>query len=249
MERRLDVAISGLVVLNVLAVILESYASLKTQYQAQFYTFEVFSVVVFSMEYTFRVGKSIAKGSVGKYIFSLGGLIDLLAVLPFFLPQLMPLDLRAARILRLTRLMRLLKLRQYHHSLRLISSVFREKQAELRITLLVTFLLLLFSSVMMFYVEGDDQPEAFPNIPATFWWAVATLTTVGYGDIYPITGIGRLISGTIALLGIGVIALPTGILSAAFMEKLSDEAEGRTNDCTDLKSNSSCPHCGKSLSS
>jgi len=236
MHRKLELALNGLVILNVLAVILESYAYLKLTYQLFFYWFEVISVAIFTAEYAFRVGSSLARGNCLSYVLSFGGIIDLLAIIPFYLPRILPLDLRFVRILRLTRLLRLLKLKQYNRSLRILGSVFIEKHIELRITLLVTFLLLLFASVLMFYVEGDDQPEAFPNIPATFWWAVATLTTVGYGDIYPVTGVGRFLSGLIALMGIGVVALPTGILSAALMDKLSASSD---ND-----DGIRCPHCG-----
>lgn len=234
MNRKIELAINALVVLNVLAVILESYASLKAQYHLQFYYFELGSVMIFTGDYAYNAGRALAKGRLRAYCLSFGGIIDLLAILPFFLPRLIPMDLRAVRILRLARLVRLLKLKQYHRPMSLIATVLREKSNELKITMLATFLLLLFASVVMFYVEGDDQPEAFPNIPATLWWAVATLTTVGYGDIYPITGLGRLISGIIALLGIGVVALPTGILSSAFMEKLAKED----------RQDNVCPHCG-----
>ncbi|MEL7534456.1 MAG: potassium channel family protein [Bacteroidota bacterium] len=123
------------------------------------------------------------------------------------------------------------------------------------ISLFITFVLLLLASTLMYYLEGDVQPEAFPNIIATFWWAIATLTTVGYGDVFPVTGWGQLVSGIIALLGIGLVALPTGIISAAFVEKL-DEAklEKQRQQLSQLQANDQggfdfayCPHCGKPL--
>ncbi len=91
----------------------------------------------------------------------------------------------------------------------------------------------------MYFVEGEKQPELFPNILETFWWAIATLTTVGYGDVYPVTGFGKIISGIIALLGIGLVALPTGLISAGFINKIEDKKKE--------KKNTKCPHCGKEI--
>jgi len=116
----------------------------------------------------------------------------------------------------------------------LIGSVIKESKRELWLTLFISFIVLIMAATMMYYVEGKEQPEAFPNIVATFWWATATLTTVGYGDIYPVTNIGKVLSGVIAILGIGLIALPTGIISAGFLEKIR-------------KQKKKCPHCGKDV--
>jgi voltage-gated potassium channel len=132
------------------------------------------------------------------------------------------------------RFLRILKISRYNNSLNLIWSVIKEKKAELLITGFVTFLILLIASFIMYFVEGNTQPEAFPDIPSSIWWAVATLTTVGYGDIYPITGAGKFISGVIAILGIGLVALPTGLISAGFMEKIKNKKQENTK----------CPHCG-----
>ena len=116
---------------------------------------------------------------------------------------------------------------------------FAKKRSDLGITVFVTLILLVIASSLMYHIEGQEQPEAFPNIVASFWWAVATLTTVGYGDVYPITAWGKFVSGIIALLGIGLVALPTGILSSAFIEKINDkkpEIDGGT-----------CPTCGQEV--
>lgn len=115
-----------------------------------------------------------------------------------------------------------------------MGEVLREKKEPLILTLYVTFLLLLFASSIMYYVEHEAQPDAFSNIFNAFWWAVATLTTVGYGDIYPITALGKLVSGFIAVLGEGLVALPTGIIGAGFIEALGREK----------KAGKKCPHCG-----
>lgn len=103
-------------------------------------------------------------------------------------------------------------------------------------TIFVVFLLILVSSSIMYFVENEVQPDAFPNILHSFWWAIETLTTVGYGDIYPVTGLGKLISGIIAMLGIGLVALPTGIITSGFHEEL-----------TKNRKHNFCPHCGEKL--
>jgi voltage-gated potassium channel len=165
------------------------------------------------------------------------GLVDLLAIIPFYLPFLIKTDLRFLRILRLTRFFRILKINRYNNALNLIWSVIKEKKAELAMTGFVTLLILIIASFLMYYIEGSAQPDKFPNIIACFWWAIATLTTVGYGDVYPITGFGKFVSGFIAVLGIGLFALPAGIVSSGFMERIGKKKE-------DMKR---CPHCGKEI--
>ena len=154
-------------------------------------------------------------------------LIDLAAILPFYLPFFIAADLRFLRILRLTRVLRVLKINRYSRALSIIGTVLRRKASELLVTVFVTLLLLLLSSSIMYYLESDAQPGAFPNIIASLWWAVATLTTVGYGDVFPVTGWGRVVAGVIALLGIGLVALPTGIVSAGFLEEIQNRSRDR----------------------
>jgi voltage-gated potassium channel len=143
------------------------------------------------------------------------------------------------RILRLTRILRILKVNRYSKSLDLIGHVVNKKKYELLVTMFITSILLLLASSVMYYIENVSQPESFPNIIAAFWWAVATLTTVGYGDVYPITVWGKFISGIIALLGIGLVALPTGIISAGFLEIIEESK-------SDKKCNY-CSNCGHKL--
>lgn len=225
-----DKSILILIVLNVTAVILESFQGLASKYQKFFNFFEVFSIIIFTIEYLLRIftadykyykGRKI--NSILKYLFSPMALIDLLAILPFYLPMLISIDLRFLRILRLVRILRILKISRYTKSLKLIAKVLKRKKEELVITIFVTFLLLLLAASIMYYVEKEAQPKSFPNIIASLWWAVATLTTVGYGDIYPITTLGKLLSGVIAILGIGIVALPAGIISSGFVEEMSSE--------------------------
>ncbi|MCK8061630.1 MULTISPECIES: ion transporter [unclassified Fusibacter] len=236
-----------MILINVLAIILESFESLSLSYGSTFRIIEVISVAVFTVEYVLRIWtaplkyKSISKTkSVYRQIKSPMAIIDLLAILPFYLPMFIPIDLRFLRIIRLTRMFRLFKLNRYNQSLNMLSRVIQREKEHLQVTLFVTFLLLLIASTLMYTFENHVQPEAFSNIVETFWWAIATLTTVGYGDVYPITAIGKVLSGIIALLGIGVVALPTGILSSGFLQELNDRKVSESDKCT-------CPHCGKTF--
>lgn len=239
-----DYSIMLLIILNVGALILESISEIKESFGRILRIFEIISVVIFSIEYIMRIfvsdltyPASSKIKSTFKFIFSFYGLVDLLAIIPFYLPFLIKIDLRFLRILRLMRFLRVLKINRYNSSLSLIFSVIKEKKSELAITGFVALLILFISSFLMYHVEGEVQPDKFPNILSCFWWAVATLTTVGYGDVYPITGSGKFLSGVIATLGIGLVALPTGLVSAGFMDKI-----GKTNHIS-----AKCPHCGKDV--
>ena len=246
-----DHSIEALIVLNIVAVILESFSIIKTAYSHLFTTFEIFSVTVFTAEYLLRVWtadlkypeKTKLKARIA-FVCSGMAIIDLLAILPFYVPLTLRIDLRVLRILRLTRILRVLKLGRYSKSLELIGRVLKRSKADLAVTFFVTFLLLLLASSLMYFVENPAQPDKFPNIVASAWWTIITLTTVGYGDVYPVTLLGKILGGIIALLGIGLVALPTGIISSGFMEEI------RLNN---LKSTSIsqkpmiCPHCGKAL--
>lgn len=237
-----------LIVLNVISLILESYKEIRLDFGTFLSYFEVFSVVIFTIEYLLRLwtadlnpkytGNSFIKRI--KFTFSTLGLVDLLAILPFYIPLFITIDLRILRILRLLRLLRIFKLGRYSKSFQIISSVLRETRSELGVTFFVAFVLLVLSSTLMYYIERSVQPEAFASIGHAFWWAIATLTTVGYGDVYPITGLGKVLSAMIALIGIGFVALPTGIISSVFIEKVQKENAEKHKDnqsCT-------CPNCG-----
>ncbi|ERP31103.1 Ion transport protein [Chitinivibrio alkaliphilus ACht1] len=144
-------------------------------------------------------------------------IIDLLAILPFYLPFL-GVDLRLLRVFRIHRLLRLFKIARYSTALSHITSVFRDKKEELFTALFFTFLLLVLTATLMYHIENPAQPEVFSSIPQTIWWGVAALTTVGYGDIYPITPQGQILGAIIAIIGIGIFALPAGILASGFSE-------------------------------
>jgi voltage-gated potassium channel len=235
-----DYIIMILIMINVIAIILESYESLSQSYGSVFRVIEIISVVIFSIEYLLRLWTSDLKYPSDrkvrarvKHTVSFMAMVDLLAILPFYLPMLIPIDLRFLRMLRLFRVARVFKLNRYSKALNTISNVINEKKEELITTVFIMLFIIVISSTLIYYIEYDYQPEAFPNIIASCWWAVATLTTVGYGDIYPITGLGKVLAAIIALAGIGLVALPTGIISAGFMEQINNKKR--------------CPHCGKEV--
>lgn len=232
-----DLFIISLIILNVLAIILESIESVRTSFQAQFEAFELFSVFIFTIEYFLRVwtanlNPAFAKPITGnlKYAMTPLALIDLLAFLPFYL-AFSGLDLRILRVMRVFRIFRLFKIARYVEALSFITRVFRKKKEELVISLIFTAFLLLFASTLMYYVEHDAQPDNFSSIPRTMWWGIATLTTVGYGDIYPVTSLGQILGGIIAIIGIGLFALPTGILASGFSEELARRKQ-KDDHCT-----------------
>ncbi len=244
-----DYFITGLIFLNIVAIILETYEGLYGEYKTYFRAFEVFSVVVFTVEYILRVwiADLTHKAKTGfkarlKYIFSPVGITDLLAIIPFYLPFLVKFDLRELRALRLIRLFRIFKIAHYSHSMRIVGRVLRAKKYELIVTVFATGILLLLSSSLMFNIEHQENPDVFPNIGTSLWWAVATLTTIGYGDIVPQTGWGQFMAAMTALFGIGLVAIPTGIISTGFIEEI--QKKGEEDDPDKLVY---CPYCGKKL--
>jgi voltage-gated potassium channel len=236
--------IVALITLNVLSVILETVKSLSTQYEAFFHNFELFSVIIFTIEYLLRLWTANMEEGYkhpiigrGKWALTPLAMVDLLAILPFYLPVFIPLDLRFIRALRLFRLFRLLKMGRYSESMKTFGNVIKNKKEELFVTLFGLTILLVIASSLMYYFENAAQPEAFSSIPAAMWWGVATLTTVGYGDVYPITPIGKFLGAIIAILGIGMFALPAGILGSGFVEEMQKK---RTKHRV-------CPHCGEDI--
>jgi len=237
------VSILTLIFLNVTAVIVGTIASVEKRYGHFLSLFEVFSVIIFTIEYLARIWSCVAdkryvhpiSGRL-RYMLSPFALIDFIAILPFYLPFI-GIDLRFVRLFRLLRIFRVAKAARYISSINIIGRVFKSKKEELIITLFVMALLLVFASSLMYLAENKTQPDKFPDIPSTMWWAVSTLTTVGYGDIYPITGMGKLLASVVSILGIGFFALPTGILGAGFIEEIRKKKSGPMK----------CPHCGKDI--
>ena len=244
-------ALMILIWLNVAAVILGSVDEIQNRYSGIFASLEFFSIVIFSLEYVLRLWTAPEKFKGSKegsknifspylsYIFSFLGIIDLCAILPFYLPFITNVDLIVLRILRTFRLLRILKLSHYSKSFNSIATVLQDEKKKLFTTLFFIVLMILLASTLMYFVESNVQPDKFPNIPATLWWAVATLTTVGYGDVYPVTIPGKILGSIIAIMGIGLIAMPSGIISAGLMAQSHKEHSEKTVRC--------CPFCGENI--
>lgn len=242
-SRVFDIGIMSLILASVLSVFAETF-DLSPRAFATIEGFEVVVSIVFSAEYVLRVWTADLLFSERspfrarmRFIRSGMAIVDLVAILPFWLPMLLPGHLLGLRAIRLVRLLRILKLNRYVEAMAAIGDVFAKRSRELVASCLFIFLLMLLSSLLMYHAEHGAQPDIFRNAFSGLWWAVATLTTVGYGDIYPVTALGRFLGAIIALLGIGMVAIPTGILSSGFIEHFSrPTAPAR------------CPHCGKELS-
>jgi voltage-gated potassium channel len=243
LNRAFGIFIMTLIGLNVVALVAESVKSIHTYCPRLFSIFELVSVILFTVEYVARLWSCVEKPAyhkplLGRLRFAVTPLaiIDLLAILPFYLPFL-GLDLRFLRILRMMRIFRIAKLGRYSHSLQILQQVMAAKKEQLLCTLFVLVLLVIVAASLLYYAENSDQPDKFSSIPAAMWWAICTLTTVGYGDIYPMTALGKVMASIIAILGVGVFALPAGILGAGFVEEMAHNQKPTL-----------CPHCGKEIS-
>lgn len=242
-----DIFIIILIVLNLVMVIAETF-NIPENWKSILNYAETISVIIFTVEYLLRVwtsnllypNKSSFKARI-KYIFSFMALIDLLAILPFYLPLFIPIDLRVLRTLRVIRLLRIFKINRYTNALNTIGQVFKNKASQLISSIMIVGLLMIIAAVLMYNIENSVQPEAFSNALEAMWWAVATLTTVGYGDVYPITAAGKILATIIAFLGIGMVAVPTGIITAGFSELI------KSDENKDSDEKNYCPYCGHKI--
>tara|TARA_Y100000996_G_scaffold374329_1_gene324427 strand:- start:4900 stop:5607 length:708 start_codon:yes stop_codon:yes gene_type:complete len=230
-NKSIDKFIYILIIANIIAMIAESHVSIRSIYFNEFYMFEAISIGIFSVEYLYRIvyayRESKMKGAIG-YITSVFGIIDLISIIPFFLNQFTKIDGRFLRILRLFRLTRIFKLGRDSASLKLFIKALSAVKAELKFTLFLSILTILFSASAIYYLENAAQPEKFSSISESIWWATVSLATVGYGDVYPITVGGKIFASIISLVGIGIVAIPTGVISASFVEEII-KSGGRNN--------------------
>ena len=225
--RFLEWFIIALILANVTAAIVATVEPIYQRYRAEFWAFELFSVTIFTVEYLCRLWVSAedplyARSGALKarlhFAVSPYGLIDLLAILPFYLSLFVPVaDLR---FLRMFRLLRLLKLVRYSPALGTLWRVLVEERRALAAAFLIMILLLIVASTAIYYVERHVQPEAFGSIPRAMWWAITTLPTVGFGDVVPVTGLGRLIGAMLMVFGLGMFALPIGIIASGFSNEI-----------------------------
>ncbi|MCB1762782.1 MAG: ion transporter [Gammaproteobacteria bacterium] len=214
-----------LILVNVLAVILESVEQYHRSYASWFWYFEVVSVAIFTIEYLARVWVSVEEVRFGKgwrgrlrFICSPLALIDLLAILPFWLSIFFSID---GRVLRVFRLLRVFKLSRHFSVLEVLGTVLRNESKTLLSAIFVMIVLVILASAGIYMVEREAQPQAFGNIPRAMWWATVTLTTVGYGDVVPVTVAGRIFGILITVLGVGMAALPAGIIASGFTAELA----------------------------
>ena len=243
-SRAFDVFLISLITLNVLALILSTVEDIHRLAPGLFHWFEVASLAFYTVEYLLRVWSCTADPRYAspingrlRFIVSPISLVDLLVILPLFVVpffHVYNVDLRFLRAFRLVA--RASRLTRYSVGLRNLGAAVGARKNELLTVVGVLAVLLVLASSLMFYVEQGAQPEEFSSIPAAMWWSVITLTTVGYGDVAPVTALGRLIAGVIAILGIGLFALPAGILGSSFLEQI----ERRRIPAV-------CPHCGREI--
>ncbi|MBI9068603.1 MAG: ion transporter [Salinivirgaceae bacterium] len=208
--RIVDLSIQILIILSLLSFSIETIPNLSSVFRKYLKLFELVSVIIFTIEYFLRI---IVSDNKLKFIFSFYGLIDLLAILPFYLST--GIDLRSLRAFRLLRIVRAFKLLRYSKAINRFKHAITSIKEELILFLFMTLLMLFFSAVGIYYFENPAQPENFSSVFDSLWWALATLTTVGYGDIYPITAGGKIFTFFILMIGLGVVAVPSGLLASA----------------------------------
>ena len=222
--RYLNLFLIVLILVNTAAVLLESIRNVYLSYQGFFNALELFSIVVFSIEYLLRFWSIAEKNPFEsawknrwQWVLSGGALIDLLAILPAYINFFVHIDLRFLRILRL---FRLLKLTRYFVSLQILLRVVEREKGSFQAVIFILLIMIVMAAAGVYVVENRAQPEVFSSIPASMWWAVVTLTTVGYGDVTPITSLGRFLGALITILGVGLAALPAGILANGLANEL-----------------------------
>jgi voltage-gated potassium channel len=217
---KLEYVIQALIVLSMVSFAIETLPGLQERTQRLLRVFEVICVVVFTVEYLLRI---LLCRPRFRYVLSFFGVIDLMAILPFYLAT--GLDLRSLRAFRLLRLFRVLKLARYSAAVQRFHRAFIIAREELVLFGAVTAIVLYLSSVGIYYFENSDQPEAFGSVFDSMWWAVCTLTTVGYGDVCPVTTGGKVFTVLVLLCGLGIVAVPTGLVASALSKARREEAE------------------------
>lgn len=252
-SRIFDIFITIVITINILVMILETYSNLSP-YFPMLDALSFVTIIIFCIEYALRIWTadllypSLSKSkAIFKFLISFDGVVDLLTILPFFFLS----GFVAFRILRIIRIFHLFRINGQYDSFAVIFSVLQEKKNQVLSSVVIVLILMLASSIGIYYAEHDAQPEVFANAFSGIWWSVSTLLTVGYGDIYPITVPGRLMAIVTAFFGVGVVAIPTGIISAGFVEhysrvkQLANFAKDEHIDLLTVKINDA--HCWKNM--
>jgi voltage-gated potassium channel len=226
LSRGYDFLITGVIIVNLVAVVLATFQSVNAAYARLLDGIEAVTAFCFLVDYLLRLVAAKhthpRKGelrSLAAYVFSFGGIVDLLSFLPNYMPVFFPAGAVAFRIFRVVRIFRLFRITAYYDSLNAIAEVIGSKKQQLLSSLFIILVLMLASSLCMYSVEHESNPKMFENAFSGIWWSVSTLLTVGYGDIYPITTLGKMLGAIITFLGVGMVAIPTGIISAGFVEQ------------------------------
>lgn len=217
------------IVLNLAVSILHTYDAIRERYEPILVTLEIITVAFFVLDYIFRLftARCMYKEkkelrAIRKYVFSFMGIVDLLSFLPYFLPIIFPQGTIAFRMIRIVRIFRLFRINAYYDSLNVITHVLNSKKQQLISSVFIILTLMVASSLCMYSLEHEAQPEVFTNAFSGLWWATSTLLTIGYGDIYPITFLGKAFGIFISFLGVGMVAIPTGIISAGFVDQYTN---------------------------
>lgn len=212
------------IVLNLIAMVIESEPNLVESTINFLSLFETVSIILFSFEYLWRTYQSFK--TKGGYNTSFFGLIDLISILPFYLQSIIGFDGRFVRVFRLFRVSRIIKLGKFSKSFELLGKGIENVKKELYLTFFIAFVMLFFSAAGIYYLENPAQPSNFSSITESFWWSVSSLTGVGFEEIFPKTFGGKIFGTLISLIGVGVVAVPTGIISASFVEIINQEKNG-----------------------
>ena len=221
-----DVITTVALIVNLVVMILNTFDDILAKYGTLFEILEHITVFIFAVDYFLRLytsrylyPESTPAKALFRYMFSFAGIIDLLSFLPFYLPVFFPSGASVFRFFRVARIMRLFRINAYYDSLNVITEVLSSKRSQLLSSVFIILILMLASSLCMYSVENAAQPGVFKNAFSGIWWSASTLLTVGYGDIYPITTMGKILGIAITFLGVGMVAIPTGIISAGFVEQ------------------------------
>ena len=227
-SRAYDVVNMASIVINLIVSILYTFESIRSEHAALLLSIEALTVAFFAVDYClrlwtakYRYPKKSGFRALRAYIFSFSGIVDILSFLPYYLPVFFPSGAAAFRLFRVMRFFRLFRINAYYDSFNVISEVIGSKRQQLISSVFIIVILMVASSLCMYSLEHEAQPDVFTNAFSGIWWAVSTLLTVGYGDIYPVTDVGKIFSIVITFLGVGMVAIPTGIISAGFVDQYS----------------------------
>jgi len=221
-----DIISTTALIVNLAATFMNTFNSINAEYGTLLSTIESITVAFFAVDYVLRIITANqlypdlnAPRSILKYVTSFAGVIDLLSFIPYYMPFFFPAGAAVFKMFRVARIMRLFRINAYYDSLNAITDVITSKKQQLLSSVFVIFVLMMASSMCMYSLENKAQPEVFSNAFSGIWWSASTLLTVGYGDIYPVTTAGKIFGIFITCLGVGMVAIPTGIISAGFVEQ------------------------------